>query len=304
MNKRKILTIILFVFMCVGYSASKDQSSKASQLQLRLEEFVTEKDARIGIAVIIDGKDTVTVNGRRDFPMMSVVKFPQAIALAKWLEDNNKTLADSVTFDASDLMENTYSPMLRKYGRITMTMSFRELLGWSLINSDNNACDIIFRHLGGVENTESLLHRMKISADITIGATEADMYEDKNLSYLNRSTPLAMAELFSRFDNRLRHLSSDYADIALMLEQCQTGQDRLAAPLMQTNAVIGHKTGTGFVMPQGRLMSVNDCGYVCLPNGHKYVIAVFIADSGYDLDTTSGLIADISEIVYSNILKQ
>ena len=43
-----------------------------------LENYIVGKDARIGIAVIINGKDTVSVNGERDFPMMSVSKFPLA----------------------------------------------------------------------------------------------------------------------------------------------------------------------------------------------------------------------------------
>ena len=37
-----------------------------------LEDYIEDKDARIGIAVIIDGKDTVSVNGKREFPMLSV----------------------------------------------------------------------------------------------------------------------------------------------------------------------------------------------------------------------------------------
>lgn len=44
-------------------------------------------------------------------------------------------------------------------------------------------------------------------------------------------------------------------------------------------------------------MAMNDCGYVHLPDGHRYSIAVFIADSGYSLEATSQLIAWISAIM-------
>ena len=41
----------------------------------------------------------------------------------------------------------------------------------------------------------------------------------------------------------------------------------------------------GFPTPEGRISAVNDCGYVNLPNGTRYSIAVFVADSNYDIAT-------------------
>lgn len=70
----KIFYAILALTM-VSCSAAK----KYSRLQNELDAYVIGKDARFGIAVIFDGKDTVQVNGNRDFPMLSVYKFPQSI---------------------------------------------------------------------------------------------------------------------------------------------------------------------------------------------------------------------------------
>ena len=89
-----------------------------------------------------------------------------------------------------------------------------------------------------------------------------------------------------------------------MLEQYRTGLDRLAFPILPTNALIGHKTGTGFPTPEGRISAVNDCGYVNLPNGTRYSIAVFVADSNYDIATTSAIIAEVSKIVLEGLIKQ
>lgn len=85
------------------------------------------------------------------------------------------------------------------------------------------------------------------------------------------------------------------------METCATGVNRLAKPLTGTGAIIGHKTGTGFTLPDGRLMAINDVGYVHLPNGRSYSIAVFIENSGYDMQQTEEIIAQISEIVYKYI---
>lgn len=268
-----------------------------------LQNYVMGKDARIGAAVIINGKDTVSVNGNRDFPMMSVVKFPLALTVAHWIDTNGLSLNDTVTFSEKAMKEDTYSPMLKKYGKSRNTMTIRELLEWSLVESDNNAADILLHHVGGTSRVTSIMRQMGISDEIVIGASEEDMHRDPYLSYLNRATPLAMAQLFDWFYSELRNTTQPYSEISVMLEQCRTGHDRLAVPLVPINATIGHKTGTGFPTPDGRISAINDCGYVCLPDGIRYSIAVFVADSGYDTEVTSAIIAEISKIVWKGLIK-
>lgn len=269
-----------------------------------LTDYAVGKDARIGIAVIINGNDTVSVNGERDFPMMSVSKFPLALTIAHWIDAHGMSLNDSITFSEAALHENTYSPMLKKYGKSRNIMSIRELLEWSLVDSDNNAADILLNYIGGTSGATSIMRQIGLSDDIVIGASEDDMHRDPYLSYLNRTTPLAMAQLFDRFNSEIRKMSQTYSDISAILEQCHTGIDRLAEPLLTTNVTIGHKTGTGFPTPEGRISAINDCGYVNMPNGMRYSIAVFVADSGYDMAATSAIIADISKIVWEEMIKQ
>ena len=273
------------------------------RLQNELTSFVESKDARIGIAVIINGKDTVSVNGSKDFPMMSVFKFPLALAVAKWVDANEMSISDSIAFGPKALIKDTYSPMLKKYGMGLHKMSFKELLEWALIESDNNAADLLLKRVGGTACATTLLKDVAGELDITIDASELDMHQDPYTSYLNRSTPLAMATLFDRFDTEIKNRSKSFSDIAVMLEQCRTGVERLAAPFMSTNAVVGHKTGTGFPTSEGRISAINDCGYIHLPNGTRYTIAVFVADSAYDMTETSKIIADISGIVFKSLIE-
>lgn len=273
------------------------------RLQNELTSFVESKYARIGIAVIINGKDTVSVNGSKDFPMMSVFKFPLALAVAKWVDANEMSISDSIAFGPKALIKDTYSPMLKKYGMGLHKMSFKELLEWALIESDNNAADLLLKRVGGTACATTLLKDVAGELDITIDASELDMHQDPYTSYLNRSTPLAMATLFDRFDTEIKNRSKSFSDIAVMLEQCRTGVERLAAPFMSTNAVVGHKTGTGFPTSEGRISAINDCGYIHLPNGTRYTIAVFVADSAYDMTETSKIIADISGIVFKSLIE-
>lgn len=255
---------------------------------------MNDKDAKIGIAVIIDGKDTVAVNGDEQFPMMSVYKFPIAMAVVRYCRTQGKDFTDSCIVTQDDLHRDTYSPMLEVYGEAdSVNIPISELLAYSLQQSDNNASDILFGLFDDLVVDKYISNLGVKGMDILW--SEDDMHKNTARCKENRTTPIAMAELLDLFDRE--HNDPLSAEIKQLMENCATGTDRLAAPLMVTNAVIGHKTGTGDMNDDGRLQAVNDAGYVHLPNGHRYTIAVFVTDSGYDLDGSSKLIADISEMV-------
>lgn len=271
-------------------------------MQESLTEYVEGMDANIGIAVIIDGIDTVAVNGCKEFPMLSVYKFPIALTLAEHYRQNNLPMDFPVAILPEDLHPDTYSPMTEKIlasSEIltdTLMMPTTQLLSYMLQQSDNNASDIALRGVMGPRSVERYLNLNGIN-DVHVRNYEADMHADNSLSYANSSTPIGMATLMDKFDREFNDPIS--LEIKRLLETCETGANRLAKPL--ANAVIGHKTGTGFFLPNGRLMAVNDAGYVHLSNGHRYAIAVFIEDSGYDMSQTEDLIAQISKIVLSYI---
>jgi len=279
-------------------------SDKYAALQKSLAEFVEGKDANIGIAVVIDGKDTVSVSGGKNFPMLSVYKFPIALAFAEHCRQNDSALADSVAVLPEDLYPDTHSPMTEKIlasSRLTtdtLKKPAAELLYYMLRQSDNNASDIILKRLGGAGYVNRYLKGLGIT-DVNVKNSENEMHLDNSLCYENSATPIAMASMMDRFDRESDDSIS--LEIKRLMETCGTGENRLTKPLTVTNAVIGHKTGTGFTLPDGRLMAVNDAGYVHLPNGHRYAIAVFIENSGYDMAHTEHLIAEISQIVFSSI---
>lgn len=280
------------------------QESLYPEMEVSLKTYVHDKDARIGVAVIINGKDTVSVKGKRDFPMLSVYKFPQALAVADYCHKHNISLNDTIRISADDLNPDTWSPMRDKYGRKDISLPLSEILAYSVQQSDNNACDVLFRLIGGPQVADSLMKCFGYD-EIHILNTEDEMHRDPYLCYANRATPLQMAALFDRFYRQeMRHDTRILEAVGAMMMQCATGNNRLPQPLMPTNAMIGHKTGTGGVNSQGRISGVNDAGYVFLPNKQGYAIAVFIADSGYSMQETEKMIADISEIVFKSLMMQ
>ena len=206
-----LLVIITYLIFILPVFAEENRV-----IENTLQEYIAGKDARIGVAVIINSKDTVSINGNRDFPMMSVVKFPLALTVAHWIDNNDMSLNDSIAFGENDLNEDTYSPMLKMYGKSRNAMTVRELFEWSLVESDNNAADILLKRIGGTSGATSLMRQLNISDEILIGASEEDMHRDPYLSYLNRTTPLAMAQLFDRFYIEMRNTSRSYSEISSM----------------------------------------------------------------------------------------
>lgn len=269
-------------------------------LRAELEHFAADKDARIGIAVIINGTDTIMVNGYEDFPMLSVYKFPQSLAIADFCKRYQLSFTDSVDINADEIKLATWSPMRDNYGVRNLRLPIAELLAYTLQQSDNNACDILFRLIGSPAVADSLMHTLGFT-DIHILSTEDEMHLDTSLCYANSATPIEMARLIDHFNSDLRQESPLYEQIAELMENCRTGTDRLARPLTSANVIFGHKTGTGDVNSEGRIIAINDVGYVNQTNNFRYSIAVFISDSASDMETTSQMIAEISEIVFNYV---
>lgn len=52
------------------------------------------------------------------------------------------------------------------------------------------------------------------------------------------------------------------------------------------------------------IIAVNDVGFVLLPNNKRYSISVFVKDSKESMEDTEKIISDISNIIYSFIIKE
>lgn len=283
------------------YSIPGPSSAAYAELQQTLTSYVADKDASIGIAVIINGNDTVTVNGYAPLPMLSVYKFPQALAVADYCTRNGLSPNDSISISATEILPDTWSPLREKYGINDLKLPLHEILGYSLQLSDNNACDILFRLIGGPSSADSLMRQLNFP-DVRVLNTEAEMHADPTLCYANTSSPIAMARLFDRvFRRGLSDASPLLRVIADLMMTCDTGASRIPSPLLAEGVKLAHKTGTGDRNPAGRLTAINDAGYVYLPDGYGYALAVFISDSAYDIADTESMIADISSIVYNHV---
>lgn len=279
-------------------AAAAQPGSGEVQLRTRIQEITETADAAVGVALIVDGRDTLTVGDGRHYPLMSVMKLHQAVAVCRLIEERGLTLQTETAVAKEDLKSGTWSPLRDKYPEGGISLSAAELLRLTLQQSDNNACDIIFDRFAGPPEVDSLLRTMGLT-DFAISATEDEMHRNPDRCLDNWSTPLSAATLMDRLARGDLPLDRGQLDfLRQTLLGCDTGQQRLPLPLQGTDARTGHKTGTSDRGADGRWTGINDVGFVLLPDGRLYTLAVFVADSGLSMEESEKLIADISAAVY------
>ncbi|WP_289090402.1 class A beta-lactamase, subclass A2 [uncultured Bacteroides sp.] len=296
--KTKSVAFLLLSFISIIVKAGP-----FSSLRNEIIHSIDKYDAKVGVAVMINDTDTLTVNNSDKYPMMSVFKFHQALAVCHLLQMKGIPLDSVINISRKELRENTYSPLRDRFPEGNIRISLSELMEYTLQLSDNNACDILFNRILSTKETDRYIRSLGID-NFSIEMDENDMHENLDNCYSNWTTPMAAVRLINLFLEG-GAVSGEYYDfIKRTMTECTTGTGRLPYPLKNTAAVIGHKTGTGDKNSDGRYIGINDIGFIDLPNGDRYLIAVFVKDSAENYETTEKIIAEISSIVYKNISNQ
>ena len=294
-TSRKLFLILFLLVLPIVIKAEQ------KGLEEQLRKVIANKKAQIGIAVIINSKDTITINNDARYPMMSVFKLHQALAVADYCEKKGLSFDTPIYIRKADLKTDTYSPLRDLYPDGEISLPIKELLEYTLHLSDNNACDILFLQTGGTEATDHYIRTNLGMRHFAIKATEDEMHQDKNKCYLNWSTPLETVRMIELLLN-VPLFDDEYQKfIKTTMMSCETGKDRLARPLQGNKAILGHKPGTGDRNDKGQIIGMNDVGFVYLPDGQSYTIAVFIKDSEESEAATARIIADISKTVYRHV---
>ena len=286
-----ISTILLIQTLVAG--AITDLSSE-------LNAYIGRSNADIGVAVITDCGDTITVNDHRRYQMNSVMKLYQAMAVMNALERGGMPIDSVVTIHPSELHSDTWSPMRDQYNSENeILIPISRLIEYSIQQSDNNACDILFDHVAGTNDTDRYIRTLGIEG-FAITVNENAMHQDPTLSDANWTYPSAAASLIHKLFTQQLY-APEYQDFLIStLTGCKTGNMRLPSPL-PGDAIIGHKTGTGFNDLEGNPQGINDVGCIRLSNGRTYAIAVFIGHTDTDMSGSEQIIADISSIVLNHI---
>ncbi|HYG38357.1 MAG TPA: class A beta-lactamase, subclass A2 [Cytophagales bacterium] len=288
--------LIPFFFLLIFSSSAFSQNN---DLRGKIERIIKSKKAEVGVAVIrIEDNDTLTINGNKHYPMQSVYKFHLALAVLNQVDKGKFSLDQKILVRKKDLLPDTWSPLREKYPKGNVEVPIRELLTYTVSQSDNNGADILFRLLGGTDKVDAYIKGLGIK-DISIAATEEEMHEEWDAQFTNWSTTYTTARLLKRFyeTNMLSKTSRDF--LWKIMAETNTGVNRIKG-LLPEGTEVAHKTGTSGTNKKGVTAAVNDAGIITLPDGKHLAVAVFVTNSKENEETNERIIAEIAKALFDH----
>nr|AMP50743.1 VEB-PER [uncultured bacterium]AMP50775.1 VEB-PER [uncultured bacterium] len=294
--------ILFALSLLLLLSCSPSQKKNDDDLKNNILTIIDSKKATVGVALIVDGKDTLTINNEIHYPMQSVYKFHLALAVLNYMNLNKMPFDIPVYIKKSDLLPDTHSPLRDDHPEGEMEMPVTEVLQYTVSKSDNNGCDILFRLLGGPKEVDRYIKSLGIS-EVNIAATEEEMHSGWEVQFWNWTTPLATVELLEKFRTG-DVLPMPYHDFLWKtMVETSTGANKIKA-LLPEGTIVAHKTGSSFRNDEGIKAAENDIAVVQLPDGRYYSLAIFVSDSKESDETNCRIIAEISKAIYDHLTKK
>jgi beta-lactamase class A len=274
----------------------------------------------------------VSYNGKRLCPQQSVSKFWVALTLLDKVDKGEFGLDAQVTLHAQDL--TLFHQPLRTLVLAHpqgYSISLRDLLVRALTESDNTANDKILQSVGGAGAVNAMIRSKQIGG-VLFGASEREKQSRiagvewqesyalgngfelarARVPYARRAallntyaehpedgaSPEGITQALARLARGELLSAQSTATLLDIMSHTHTGRARLKAG-MAAGWSLAHKTGTGQQMG-GLVAGFNDMGILTAPDGHKYALAVMLADSRAPLAEKQRAIANVARAVVTH----
>jgi len=275
-------------------TASLNSSAQKNELRKKLQTIVHAHNSTIGFSLVdLQSGDTLTVNGGQHLPMQSVYKFHLALAVLNQVDQGKLQLDKKILIKKSDLLPNTWSPLRDKYPNGEVEVPLSEILSYTISQSDNNGCDILFRLLGGPAQVNRYIHSLGIK-EVSIVATEEQMHKNEQVQFTNWTTPRAATQLLKLFYGKSLLSETSHEFLWKVMTETTTGPNKIKG-LLPPGTPVAHKTGSSGANKAGLTAASNDIGIVTLPNGKHFAVAAFVSMSKEDEKATDQIMAELTK---------
>ena len=267
-------------------------------LRKKIQQIASSKNAIVGVAIMgNNGRDTISLNAERHYPMQSVFKFHIALAVLSQIDEGKFWLDQKIAIQKKDLLPNLYSPIRDDYPN-GASLPISKILAYTVSSSDNVGCEVLLRLIGGPKVVDDYFIKNNIK-DVSIKFNEEEQQANWDLQIQNWTTPIAANKTLATFYyNRQKLLSKkNYDFIWKLMKKTETGESRLRGQLPK-GTIVAHKTGSSGTNKEGLTAAVNDIGIIFLPNGQYFFISVFVTNSKENAATNEKIIADIGKAAW------
>ena len=291
------MKIIIFL-LCISLFSVQLFAQNKNELREELNKIISTKNATIGVSVKgIEDKDTLSINGNLNAPLMSVFKFHIALTTLNLVDKGKLSLTQKIFIKKEDLHEDTWSPMRDEFPNGNIYLTLDQLLRYTVSHSDNNGCDILLKLIGGTKIVQKFINKQGIQ-DFVIKLNEQEMQTWENL-YINTTTPLATTELLEKFykGQVIKKESTKY--LYQIMVECSRGITWMKAGLPD-GTELAHRTGISGTNDDNLRVALNDVGIVKLPNGKHLIISVYLKNITETKENTEKIIADITKATWNH----
>ena len=240
---------------------------------------------RVGVSVVhVESGREVATGGEAALPLYSVFKLPLAVVVLKAIEREELSLDQEAVVEARDVAPGAASNT-HKWRNLPVTLTVRQLLEFSLIDSDNTSSDKLLELVGGPAGVTRQIRALGFSGIDIRGSTKEIATAPR---HPNHGSALSLARLLSGLQRGVVLRPAELAVLWNLMGRSQTGKHRLPASLPPGTPVV-EKTGSGKAGS-----ATNDVGVLTLPNEQGHLaIAVLITGSTLPAAEQERLIAEI-----------
>ena len=298
--QKNTLTTTLLIILVVCATNTFGQIEKLRQ---KIQQIASTADGKLGVAILdLEGKDTLTVNGKGHFAMQSVYKFHLGLSVLNQIDKGKFKLNQKILVKKKDLLPNTWSPLREKYPNGEVEIPLSELLQFTVAQSDNNGCDLLFNLMGSPKTVDTYIKSLGIK-DVAISTTEQQMHQDPKVQFTNWSTPWSAVKLLEKFYQKKILSASTHDFMWKTLAEATTGSQKIKG-LLPKGTIVAHKSGLSGADAKGVTAATNDIGIVQLPNGKHFAIAVFYGNTKMSDKESDKVIAEVSKAAWDYFLSK
>jgi beta-lactamase class A len=241
----------------------------------------------------VESGRSVMVGGQQSLPLQSVFKLPLAVAVLRDVQGGHVSLDQTLTVRAEDRAPGVPSNE-KKWAQVPREVSVRQLLEYSLVDSDNTSSDKLLDLIGGPRVLTERMGSLGFQG-IAVRAPTKAMGRSGELP--NEATSEALARLLASLERGELLEAPQRALLWDLMGRARTGERRIRAGLPPGTQVLD-KTGTG---ANGTV--TNDVGVVTLPGSAGHLaIAVLIAASSLPARAQEDLIAEITRTAFNSFV--
>ena len=321
MKKRIVLLYTIIISSLVAVQPTLAQKQNVNEVSQKIEKLSEGLVGRIGVAAQEIGDDMViAVNGDETFAMASTYKVAIATTVLDRVDKGELSL-DQLVDVPQDMYVTGVIALAETFPHPGIKLSVANLIEVMITESDNTATDVCMGLAGGAAAVTKNLRRLGIT-DFRVDRTTREILMD--FYGLSGATPEIVAEAIKNnpalvpaqvdpnpnFEADPRDHTTPHAYLKLLLaidggkamsaesrefllgvmSRTRTGAGRIKG-LLPKGTPVAHKTGTA-----GGI--ANDVGYVTLPDGRRFAIAVFTNSSKTSVADRDRAIAEVARALY------